>query len=90
MSVNPDYRGRGIGPRLVRVVEEKAREMQFKRLAISTLKVMEPAIALYTKCGASFVTLETIDITPRLGPIDPETGTEWDEVQVYHMKIDLY
>ena len=89
MSVNPDYRRRGLGPRLVEAVEEKAKSMGFKRLAIGTLLSMKPAIRLYESCGATFVKNEVIDLTSRMGPIDPYTGKAWEEVKVYHCKKDL-
>lgn len=89
MSVSSEFRGRALGPRLVKVVEEEARNRQYKRLAISTLMVMKPAIRLYERCGYSFVKDQTIDLASRMGPVDPETGAPWEEVKIYHMMKEL-
>ncbi len=89
MSVHPNFRGQALGPRLVKVVEDEAKKRGYKRLAISTLLCMKPAIRLYERCGYAFVKDETIDLTARMGPLDPETGKPWEEVKIYHMMKDL-
>ena len=43
--------------------------MGFKRLAISTLFSMKPAIQLYERCGATFVKSETIDLHREWDPL---------------------
>lgn len=49
--VEPDYRGRHIATELMDRIEDKAREMGFKRAVLQTRPIMEDAVGLYEKRG---------------------------------------
>lgn len=61
MYLAPKYRGRGHGARLLKHAIERARALGFSRMELSTKRIMEEAIGLYTKFG--FRSLES-------GPVD--------------------
>ena len=49
--VEPDYRGRHIATELMDRIEDKAREMKFKRAILQTRPIMKDAVGLYEKRG---------------------------------------
>ncbi|MDX1419670.1 MAG: GNAT family N-acetyltransferase [Rubricoccaceae bacterium] len=51
MAVRPDARGRGLGTRLLRAVEEDAARHACDRLYLSTTPFLDAAIALYERAG---------------------------------------
>ncbi len=51
LYVRPDYRGVGLGDRLVNAVIEAARQAQLQHLRLDTLPSMTPAQGLYRKLG---------------------------------------
>ncbi len=53
--VEPDYRGRHIATELMDRIEDKAREMGFKRAVLQTRPVMEDAVGLYEKRGYELI-----------------------------------
>lgn len=61
MYLKPKYRGRGYGAKLLKHAIERARALGFSRMELSTKRIMEEAIGLYTKFG--FAPLEG-------GPVD--------------------
>ena len=50
--ISPEYRGRGIGERLLRAVAAMAAERGCERIDFQVLEWNEPAIAFYQKLGA--------------------------------------
>lgn len=61
MYLSPKYRGRGFGAKLLKHAVERARALGFAQMELSTKRIMEEAIGLYTKFG--FTSLES-------GPVD--------------------
>ena len=53
--VEPDYRGRHIATELMNRIEDKAREMGFKRAVLQTRPIMEDAVGLYEKRGYELI-----------------------------------
>ena len=53
--VEPDYRGRHIATELMDRIEDKAREMGFKRAVLQTRTIMEDAVGLYEKRGYELI-----------------------------------
>ena len=53
--VEPDYRGRHIATELMDRIEDKAREMAFKRAVLQTRPIMEDAVGLYEKRGYELI-----------------------------------
>ncbi len=51
MYLKPKYRGRGYGAKLLKHAVERARALGFSRMELSTKRIMEEAIGLYTKFG---------------------------------------
>ena len=51
MYLMPRYRGRGYGARLLKHAMERARALGFARMELSTKRIMEEAVGLYTKYG---------------------------------------
>lgn len=87
MSVHKDYRKQKVGSQLLAAVESKARAMGAKRLALSTLTVMDAAKRFYSANGFKFAKETTIDMQSLLGP--QEDGTPRRVEYVYHMFKDL-
>eukprot|EP00293_Proteomonas_sulcata_P010846 CAMPEP_0184305702 /NCGR_PEP_ID=MMETSP1049-20130417/14913_1 /TAXON_ID=77928 /ORGANISM="Proteomonas sulcata, Strain CCMP704" /LENGTH=121 /DNA_ID=CAMNT_0026617827 /DNA_START=303 /DNA_END=668 /DNA_ORIENTATION=+ len=78
MSVHKDYRGKRLGQRLCQQVDQWAIANGMKRIALSTLMVMEPARALYRSMGYRLRKETEIPLNDVLGE-----GT-WDRVTVAH------
>ena len=53
--VEPDCRGRHIATELMDRIEDKAREMGFKRAVLQTRPIMEDAVGLYEKRGYELI-----------------------------------
>ena len=53
--VEPNYRGRHIATELMDRIEDKAREMGFKRAVLQTRPIMEDAVGLYEKRGYELI-----------------------------------
>lgn len=53
--VEPDHRGRHIATELMDRIEDKAREMGFKRAVLQTRPIMEDAVGLYEKRGYELI-----------------------------------
>ena len=53
--VEPDYRGRHIATELMDRIEDKAREIGFKRAVLQTRPIMEDAVGLYEKRGYELI-----------------------------------
>ncbi|MBQ4271605.1 MAG: GNAT family N-acetyltransferase [Clostridiales bacterium] len=53
--VEPGFRGNHIASRMMDLIEEKAREMGFKRAVLQTRPIMEDAVGLYEKRGYSLI-----------------------------------
>ena len=49
--VDPDYRGKGIGSELLKKAIEKAKQLGFEKICLSTFHTNRIAIALYKKFG---------------------------------------
>ncbi len=52
LHVHPNYRGTGIGTKLIHAVKEKARRTGYQKLSICVVKGNHKARELYTKLGA--------------------------------------
>ncbi len=61
MYLSPKFRGRGFGAKLLKHAIARAKALGFASIELSTKRIMEEAIGLYTKFG--FVALEG-------GPVD--------------------
>ena len=53
--VDPESRGQKIASRLLNLIEEKARQMNYKRAILQTRRIMADAIGLYEKRGYSII-----------------------------------
>lgn len=51
LYVQPEFRNRGLGNKLVRLIIDKAREVGFERMRLDTLNTLEEAMHLYEKYG---------------------------------------
>ena len=51
MRVLPEYQGQGLGTRLLKHLEGKAKELGYKRLILDTSLKLEAAVHLYEKYG---------------------------------------
>lgn len=61
MYLSPKFRGRGFGAKLLKHAIGRAKALGFSRMELSTKRIMEEAVGLYTKFG--FTPLEG-------GPVD--------------------
>ncbi|MEM8770735.1 MAG: GNAT family N-acetyltransferase [Pseudomonadota bacterium] len=62
MYLKPSGRGRGYGAQLLKYAIGKARGMGFERIELSTKRVMEEAIGLYTKYGFKTTDSKPVDL----------------------------
>ena len=53
--VEPEARGKKIASRMLNLIEEKARQMNYKRAILQTRPVMTDAVGLYEKRGYSLI-----------------------------------
>ena len=53
--VEPAYRGRGIASALMDRIEDRARQLGFRRVILQTRLLMTDAVALYTKRGYALI-----------------------------------
>lgn len=53
--VEPAYRGKRIASALMDQIEEKARDLCFRRVVLQTRPIMPDAVALYTKRGYALI-----------------------------------
>ena len=51
MAIDPTMRKKGLGSKLVRVIEEHAAAIGLSRLVLTTGSIMAPAVSLYERCG---------------------------------------
>ncbi len=51
MRVHPDFQRRGLGGRILRMLEKQARELGFRRLTLETTVGQVAAIGMYLKAG---------------------------------------
>ena len=51
MYLTPKFRGRGFGAKMLKHAIDRARALGFARIELSTKRIMEEAIGLYTKFG---------------------------------------
>lgn len=51
LYVDSTYQGRGLGYKLVRFIENKAREMDYRKMYLETHTNLQTAIQLYEVCG---------------------------------------
>jgi GNAT superfamily N-acetyltransferase len=84
MFVSPDVRKKAIGVKLVRTVEEWARDAGYKHVYLSTLAGFPGANVLYRKCGYDLAEAVDIDVTKELEALMPTT------VCVNHYVKSLY
>lgn len=84
MSVHTAFRGRGLGKKLVNALERFAVKKGLRRIVLSTLAEMEPAVALYKKCGYRHIMETSVDTKKFLGP------GEWeDPITIVHFVKDF-
>ena len=53
--VEPESRGQKIASRMMNIIEEKARQMNYKRAILQTRPIMLDAVGLYERRGYSFI-----------------------------------
>jgi ribosomal protein S18 acetylase RimI-like enzyme len=51
LFVNDNYKGKGIGKRLVEIIIEEAKNKNYKKIRLDTLGTMESALKIYYKNG---------------------------------------
>jgi len=51
MRVEPEHQGKGLGTRLLKILEKKASDLGYKELQLDTSIRQEAALYLYQKCG---------------------------------------
>jgi GNAT superfamily N-acetyltransferase len=61
LYLDRSHRGRGIAQRMLQCAEERARELGFSRLILSTAQIQEAAVAFYRKSGYRLVRTELAD-----------------------------
>lgn len=61
MYLDRPYRGRGIAQRMLQCAENRARELGFSNLILSTAEIQEAALAFYRKSGYQLVRTELAD-----------------------------
>ncbi len=49
--VEPEYRGKLIATRMMNMLEEKARELNYQRIILQTRPMMKDAVCLYQRLG---------------------------------------
>jgi len=59
LYIAPDYRGRGVGTRLLNSVEDFARDAGARCLWLETQNVNAPAVRFYLRCGFTLCGLDT-------------------------------
>lgn len=88
MSVSEDARGKGLGSRLCRVVEDYATERGMKRIVLSTLEDMHLAVGLYVKCGYRLLMKTIVDVA-FYQHVAEQDNFEPEEVVVVHYGKDI-
>ena len=61
MYIDAGWRGRGLAQRMLRTAEDRARELGFSRMVVSTADVQRAALRFYTKSGFNRVRSEIAD-----------------------------
>lgn len=61
MYLDRTHRGRGIAQRMLKFAEDRARELGFATMILSTAEIQEAALAFYHKCGYRLVKTELAD-----------------------------
>ncbi|MEE8465794.1 MAG: GNAT family N-acetyltransferase [Dehalococcoidia bacterium] len=68
MSVSSSVRRQGIGRRLLETTEDFCREKGYRRICLSSVEILQPALAMYRQFGYTTVKVETYG-DPPYGPI---------------------
>ena len=61
MYLDRPYRGRGIAQRMLQCAENRARDLGFTNMILSTAEIQEAALAFYRKSGYQLVRTELAD-----------------------------
>ena len=78
MTVSTTVRRQGLGRRLLRTTEEFCRCRGYKRIILSTVDFLKPALAMYHNNGYNLVGLEPYGVSPN------------DRIRVHHLAKELY
>ena len=78
MSVSSTVRRQGVGRRLLETTEDFCREQGYRRIVLSTVDILQPALAMYHKNGYTLVKVEPYGAPPH------------GEVNVHYLTKELY
>ena len=78
MTVSTTVRRQGLGRRLLRTTEEFCRCRGYKRIILSTVDFLKPALAMYHNNGYKLVNVEPYGVSPN------------DRIRVHHLAKELY
>ena len=78
MTVSTTVRRQGVGRRLLRTTEEFCRSRGYKRIILSTVDFLKPALAMYHNNGYKLVNVEPYGVPPN------------DRIRVHHLVKELY
>ena len=78
MTVSMTVRRQGVGRRLLRTTEKFCRSRGYKRIILSTVDFLKPALAMYHNNGYKLVNVEPYLVSPN------------DRIRVHHLAKELY
>ena len=78
MTVSMTVRRQGVGRCLLRTTEEFCRSRGYKRIILSTVDFLKPALAMYHNNGYKLVNVEPYGVSPN------------DRIRVHHLAKELY
>jgi len=78
MTVSMTVRRQGVGRRLLRTTEKFCRSRGYKRIILSTVDFLKPALAMYHNNGYKLVNVEPYGVSPN------------DRIRVHHLAKELY
>jgi len=78
MSVSSSVRRQGVGLRLLETTEDFCRSQGYRRIVLSTVDILRPALAMYHNNGYTLVKVESQGVPPH------------GQVNVHHLVKELY
>ena len=65
MSVSSSFRRRGLGRRLLETTEDFCRDQGYRRIVLSTVDILQPALSMYKSNGYTPVKIEPYSVPPK-------------------------
>ncbi len=78
MSVSSTVRRQGVGRRLLEITEDFCRDQGYRRIVLSTVDILQPALAMYQNNGYTMSKVEPYGVPPHR------------QVSVYYLVKELY